>query len=747
MCIAPCARYVALLSLLTYATVASSASYDFYVSPSGSDKNPGTRDAPFGTLDRARLAVRELKKAKKSDITVGLRDGRYMLRDTVVFSVEDTGSPKQKITYEAIAGETPVLTSELPVEDWSMIKVLPKGVPVSVKGSIWGAALPQGAGRIKYMFKGDKVLPRSITKGFIPPVRYEGWCGWKDPVQRKTTPEPSQYMKVQKGIISDWGNVTDMELVIMPTCDWKIYNLPLVSYDPETTYVKGAFTSFYALGASKKRTWDGTPTAWFANCPEGMFKEGNWYVNTREGKIYLVAARKPEGITVPTLIEYVRVSGNTRQGGDDEVVENLHFKGLVFTKGKRYTWDREIAQLNWATTDVSSALLRFRNTRNCSVKSCRFENSGADGISLDLTSQDNRIEGNHFSRLVCTAVSLAGYLPGAKDVNFSNEIIGNHIHHTGEAYWGAPAISICQSGRNRIAHNLIHHVPYNGVRVWGTGQKRSTFIEDGKVVTLSKAAENVPLHSRDNVIEYNELHHVVEVLGDGNAFYVGKSGGHNIYRYNYIHHMTGTHASAAMRTDGVGTAKNISFIGNILHNVNKGGLVFKGEGHRAINNIFVDCFAAGSSKSWEGGGGWFEIRCGPSKGTILKNNIFYATANKRPTFMNAQVNMPSRFRGKGLEIEVEKTTQRGNICYAKADGKTDAKAVAAKSRKQGFKLEYRKITAISVAGGRVVLNPKDKLWREGYEYIDMSRIGLPEDFPKAWRKYDPVMSMKKYFNH
>jgi len=650
------------LATMTIAITATAnePDYDFYVSPSGKDGNPGTLAKPFATLNKARLAVRTLKKTKKTDITVGLKGGKYVLRGTVVFTKEDSGSATQKISYQAVNSAMPILTSEQIVEGWEKVKLLPKGCPADAKGRLWSAPLPHGAGRVKYLFGGDKVLPRSMTRGFVPPVRYGGWCGPKDKTERKRIPDPSQHMKVPKGIVSNWDTVQDMELVIMPTCDWKIYNLPLVSYDPKTTYVKGAFDSFYALGASKKKTWGKTPTAWFANCPEGMREEGNWYVNMQEKRVYLLATEAPEDISVPMLVEYVRVSGETDEG----LVENLHFKGLVFTKGKRYTWEKDITQLNWSCNDLSSSLLRFRNAKNCSVSGCRFEYSGADGVRLDLTSQNNRVEGNLIKRIGGTAVSLSGYVPGGPDANFGNHIVGNHIHHTGEAYWGAPAISLCQSGKNRIAHNLIHHAPYNALRIWGTGAKKDTFIENGKVVTLSKKEQNVPLHSRENVIEYNELHHVVEILGDGNAFYVGKSGGYNVYRYNYIHHMTGSHASAAMRTDGVGTAKNMSFVGNIIHNVRRGGLVFKGEAHKAINNIFVDCYGAGLDKSWEGGGGWFEIRCGPSKGTIIKRNIFYATANTAPHFMNAKVNMPSRFRGKGLDIEVKKTEQEGNLCYA-----------------------------------------------------------------------------------
>ena len=44
---------------------ADGLSKDFYISPSGSDLDPGTTDKPFKTLRAARDAVRKIKKQKK----------------------------------------------------------------------------------------------------------------------------------------------------------------------------------------------------------------------------------------------------------------------------------------------------------------------------------------------------------------------------------------------------------------------------------------------------------------------------------------------------------------------------------------------------------------------------------------------------------------------------------------------------------------------------------------------------------
>ena len=59
------------------------------------------------------------------------------------------------------------------------------------------------------------------------------------------------------------------------------------------------------------------------------------------------------------------------------------------------------------------------------------------------------------------------------------------------------------------------------------------------------------LHTHDNIIEYNEIHNVMERMGDGNGIYIRGAGAGNVIRRNYIHHLvTPMKMQAAIRTDG-----------------------------------------------------------------------------------------------------------------------------------------------------------------------------------------------------
>ncbi len=72
---------------------------DFYVAVDGSDSNPGTLAKPFATFEKARDAVRELKKTKKTAIKVAFKAGNYGSLDNITFTAEDGGNESAPITY------------------------------------------------------------------------------------------------------------------------------------------------------------------------------------------------------------------------------------------------------------------------------------------------------------------------------------------------------------------------------------------------------------------------------------------------------------------------------------------------------------------------------------------------------------------------------------------------------------------------------------------------------------------------
>ena len=103
----PRAIFAALL-LACFSLNASANAMDFYVSPSGSDKNSGTLEEPFATIAHAQTVVRKHTRTSPGEgVTVFLRGGKYYLTQPVVFTADDGGSAEAPVVYTAYQDEVP----------------------------------------------------------------------------------------------------------------------------------------------------------------------------------------------------------------------------------------------------------------------------------------------------------------------------------------------------------------------------------------------------------------------------------------------------------------------------------------------------------------------------------------------------------------------------------------------------------------------------------------------------------------
>jgi len=91
----------------------------YYVSPTGSDTNAGTVNAPFLTLTKARDVVRTVNSAMTGDIYVYLRGGDYRITSPITFEVKDSGSGTYRVRYQGYPGETPVINGAQKVTGWT----------------------------------------------------------------------------------------------------------------------------------------------------------------------------------------------------------------------------------------------------------------------------------------------------------------------------------------------------------------------------------------------------------------------------------------------------------------------------------------------------------------------------------------------------------------------------------------------------------------------------------------------------
>jgi len=614
----------------------------FYVAPDGRDAwsgrvaaaNADRTDGPFATLGRARDAVRRLLRSRPQDVVVLLRGGTYRLTETVVFGLEDSPGPEHRVRYEAYPGETPVLTSGVPITKWRKLDAALPGLPAAARGKVWVGdvshlrAIKERRGvedwRFYTLYDAGRRLPRARSAGFNPTKRSKDRRGRDQSV-----------LRFPKGAIKNWPDLRDVEIVIIPCSFWVMNILPLAAVNEAagvaTTTVPGTY-SLTRNGMADR------PSVWVENVVDALDEPGEWALDSAQARVYYwpESGRPGESVAAPSLTELVRVEGRIDyKGPKDEPVRNLTFRGLTFTQGDRFPWHGRSGwglQHDWEMFDRPTALVRLRGAESCEIEDCRFTQSGHTAVRLDLHCQRNRVVGNHIDRMGGVGVLLAGYGPGTKDVNKGNVVANNYVHHIGEIYWGSAAIFAWQSGGNRIAHNHIHHVPYTGIVVSGRiGWDRRGMGECSRTVRwhevedfAAKAPRRKPwrlrepyLHGRGNVVERNDIHHAMEVLGDGNCIYVSGTGTGNVVRENYCHDCDGKYMNAVIRCDddqhGTTIERNV-----MCRTRGHGeGIITKGKNH-VLNNVIADLRPHGAHR------GYICLVTGAPKGSMIQRNILYS---------------------------------------------------------------------------------------------------------------------------
>jgi len=603
-------RFICVLILMVgTACFAEMPKADFYLSPNGSDAWSGTlaspnsqgTDGPFASLERVRDAVRDLKKKKSTDILVLVREGTYHLVKTVAFSLEDSGVGDSTITYAAYPIETPVFSSGREIKDWEKVSGKLSGLPKEAQGKVWAANV---SSRFLTLYDAEGMLPRAQSERFVP---LSG--GGKN------------VLRFPKGRLKNWPNVEDVEILVRPTRAWIMNVLPLVSVDEKAGIARTAIPATYAMHKYG---------CWVENVFEELDKPGEWVLNTKEGKVYLWP-RGESPVLAPQLIEFIRIEGEiNKQGPKDIPVRNLCFRGLTFKYGERYTLTNDDAGLqhDWDMFDKGNALIRLRGSENCVVEQCHFLDSGSGAIRVDLHGQENKISGNHIEHMGGGGILLCGYGPGTKDVNKKNLVYNNDIHHVGEIYWHSPGIYVCQSGGNRVANNLIHHTNYTALIVSGivtrffVQQNKRESVRTIRWHEIGKPPKNPTLdnvrpylHTRNNFIENNEIHHAMQILGDGNGIYIRGAGSGNVIRRNYVHHLIAkTNSQGAIRTDG--GQMDTLIAENLIYKCKSQGMTLK-LNNRFENNIIADIIAPR--------GTYLKIVEGPMNGASNKRNIFYSS--------------------------------------------------------------------------------------------------------------------------
>ena len=514
----------------------------FYVAPDGSDDNPGTKAKPFASIQHARDEVRKINQNMSGDVEVILHDGTYQLGETLVFDHRDGGTGGHNVVYKAASGAAPVISGGKTISGWQ----------ADAEGR-WKAACGEHFrqlyvdGRRAVRARSPEVKVKKVTKNWfdlaiaVPGMELFGENGYR------TT----------DAAMADWRNPGDIELCYY--VGWCHTRCKVQSIVRDGSHAIVRMVQPHFMLARRKEGLQAELPHYVENALELLDEPGEWYLD-RSNKVLYYMPRPGEKmdevkVVAPLLEKLVELRGLL-----DNPVEHMQFQGITFAHA---TWLRpsRIGLVDVQANFVQHTLNRIdrsgmiNNVHNEVLKSpanivcrtgkhirfqrCTFAHLGGAGLDLEYGSSDNVVEGCHFHDISGTAVQVGGiersdHHPGDERTTVrNNQILNNLIENCAVEYMDGLGVFVGYTDATLIAHNEIRNMPYSGISVgWGWGEEDAG---GGKAEYYQPYKFDTPTTSKNNRIENNHIHHVMQRLMDGGGIYTLGNMAGTIIQGNHIH--------------------------------------------------------------------------------------------------------------------------------------------------------------------------------------------------------------------
>ncbi len=541
-----------LLILLVMIGAARAEAADLYVSPDGSDANPGTEAKPLATLEAARDALRKARsdgKPLKEGATIWLCGGDYVRTAALDLTDADSGTPDAPVVWRArpdgaarlLGGRR--LPALQPVADAAVLARLDEKARAHVKQADLRALGITDFGEMKARGFGRPTSPAHCELFFDGrPMTVARWPNEGEWDHIAGFPEEGAEADGHGGKIGRlpggffyagdrprrWKDTADLWVHGYWAWDWANSYEHVASIGLEQRLIKTA-PPHGQYGFRKGQRFC------FLNVLEELDQPGEWCLDRQSGILYFWPpdGAKADAPALVSLLDQplVRLKG----------ASHVTFRGLVL----------EATRAN---------AVEIHGGAGCRVVGCVIRNVGDWGVRID-GGTGHGVAGCDVLDTGDGGVSLRGgdrrtLTPGGHFVE--------NCHFARQGRWTkcyVPAIQMDGVGL-RASHNLIHDHPHCAILFGGNEQ----------------------------LIEFNEIHRIALETGDVGAIYTGRdwTARGNRIRYNYLHH-TGGVGMGSMGVYMDDCVSGTEVFGNVFYKVHWAMFIGGGRDHRVENNLFVDC--------------------------------------------------------------------------------------------------------------------------------------------------------------
>ncbi len=535
------ALWCALLCVFT--AHAAGPSIVLYVAPNGNDAWSGTLDSPnadktdgpVATLERARDALRELRKTAR--LTPGALEIRviggadYARTSSFTLGPEDGGSEEMPIVYTAYGTTPAVLSGGKKLRSFGPVPkdIADRLASEDVRANVFACDL-KAAGITEYgtlkrigfgMGAGIAALEVFADGKPLTLARWpnDGWAK----IAAVPAGKDGGKFTYEGDRPNSWKFHDDIWVHGYWTWDWADSSEKVASINAKTKEI--ATVAPHGVYGYKEGA-----RYYVLNVLEELDQPGEYYVDRANGVLYVW----PPHQNVPLHVSLI-----------EEPVFKIENANYITIRGFRIEYTR----------GQGAAVSNANHVR---FEDCTFANLGDGGISIG-GSADSGVTNCVMYNLGAGGVSISGGDPNTLTPArlFAHN---NEIHDYGRRARTYTAAVHVEGVGNTVTNNHIYNAPHMAIGLGGN----------------------------DHVIEYNEVHHVCMETHDAGAFYMGRDWTQrgNIVRYNFMHQMGNGDVQAIYLDDWT---SGVMVYGNICQGARRGVLVGGGRDNIIDNNIFVNC--------------------------------------------------------------------------------------------------------------------------------------------------------------
>jgi hypothetical protein len=437
-----------LLGTMIMATAGLASAVEFHVAPRGSATGTGTKEFPFGTLEKARDAVAEAKRQGlgKEGIVVWVHGGRYQRSMPFALGSADGGTPGAPVVYRRAPGEHPVLSGAqalplnafFPVRDPSVLERLPVSARKSVRVANLKAYQINDYGTLPVKFRGAVPVLELFCDGErMELARWPNKPDWaviarivdRGSTSKAPTPRRPGVFKYADPRHERWLQAKDAYLNGYWCFDWFDECIKVGTIDPVEHTVTLAAPHGYGVGRAH------TARRYYAfNLLEELDSPGEYYLDRDTGMLYFWP---PKGADGPVYLSMLSAPAIQVSGASD-----LRFEGLT-------------------VEHVRGGAIEIRDAKRVQVAGCTVRHTGGYGISI-TGGESCRVDTCDVYDIGTGAILLQGGDPKTL-TPCHHRATNNHIHHFARrqrTYAGGIALN---GVGLQADHNLIHDAPHSAI--------------------------------------------------------------------------------------------------------------------------------------------------------------------------------------------------------------------------------------------------------------------------------------------